>query len=60
MFPIRDRRGAVLSFCGRILGDGQPKYVNGPETAVFSKRRSLYGLNLAARGRAQRRAAGPG
>ncbi len=47
MFPIRDRRGAMLSFSGRILGDGQPKYVNGPETAVFSKRRSLYGLNLA-------------
>ncbi|MDD2704637.1 MAG: DNA primase [Acidocella sp.] len=47
MFPIRDRRGALISFGGRIMGDGQPKYVNGPETAVFSKRRSLYGLNLA-------------
>jgi len=47
MFPIRDRRGSMISFGGRILGDGQPKYVNGPETAVFSKRRSLYGLNLA-------------
>jgi DNA primase len=47
MFPIRDRRGAMISFGGRIMGDGQPKYVNGPETAVFSKRRSLYGLNLA-------------
>lgn len=47
MFPIRDRRGSMISFGGRIMGDGQPKYVNGPETAVFSKRRSLYGLNLA-------------
>ena len=34
----------MISFGGRILGDGQPKYVNGPETAVFSKRRSLYGI----------------
>ena len=47
MFPIRDRRGAIISFGGRILGAGQPKYVNGPETPVFSKRRNLYGLNLA-------------
>jgi DNA primase len=47
MFPIRDRRGRVISFGGRILGDGQPKYVNGPETALFSKRRNLYALDLA-------------
>ena len=47
MFPIRDRRGTIISFGGRILGTGQPKYVNGPETAVFSKRRTLYGLDLA-------------
>ena len=47
MFPIRDRRGTLISFGGRIMGDGQPKYVNGPETPLFSKRRSLYGLNLA-------------
>jgi DNA primase len=47
MFPIRDRRGTVISFGGRILGDGQPKYLNGPETNLFSKRRSLYGLDLA-------------
>jgi DNA primase len=47
MFPIRDRRGRVISFGGRTLGDGQPKYVNGPETAVFSKRRTLYGLDFA-------------
>lgn len=47
IFPIRNRRGQVISFGGRTLGDGQPKYLNGPETAVFSKRRSLYGLDLA-------------
>ena len=47
MFPIRDRRGRVISFGGRILGDGQPKYVNGPETSLFSKRRTLFGLDLA-------------
>jgi DNA primase len=47
MFPIRDRRGQVISFGGRIMGDGQPKYVNGPETELFSKRRHLYGLDLA-------------
>jgi DNA primase len=47
MFPIRDRRGRTISFGGRIMGDGQPKYVNGPETALFSKRRNLYGLDLA-------------
>jgi DNA primase len=47
MFPIRDRRGRVISFGGRILGDGQPKYVNGPETPPFSKRRTLYALDLA-------------
>jgi DNA primase len=47
MFPISDRRGARISFGGRIMGDGQPKYVNGPETAAFSKRRSLYNLHVA-------------
>jgi DNA primase len=47
MFPIRDRRGRVISFGGRTLSDGQPKYVNGPETSVFSKRRTLYGLDVA-------------
>ncbi|GGC37093.1 DNA primase [Siccirubricoccus deserti] len=50
MFPIRDRRGRVISFGGRILGDGQPKYVNGPETELFQKRHSLYGLDLAREG----------
>jgi DNA primase len=50
MFPIRDRRGRIVSFGGRTLGDGQPKYVNGPETSLFSKRRTLYGLDLATAG----------
>ncbi len=50
MFPIRDRRGRTISFGGRILGDGQPKYVNGPETALFSKRRTLYAPGSGARG----------
>src|ERR1700677_2817253 len=47
MFPIRDRRGKIVSFGGRVLGAGQPKYVNGPETSAFSKRRNLYGLEMA-------------
>ncbi len=47
MFPIRDRSGRVVSFGGRTLGDGQPKYLNGPETALFAKRRTLYGFDLA-------------
>ncbi|MBV9653837.1 MAG: DNA primase [Acetobacteraceae bacterium] len=46
-FPIRDARGRLISFGGRALGDGQPKYVNGPETTLFSKRRSLYGIERA-------------
>ena len=47
MFPIRDRRGRIVSFGGRALGPTQPKYVNGPETALFAKRRTLYGADLA-------------
>jgi len=47
MFPIRDRRGRVISFGGRVLGDGKPKYLNGPETDLFAKRRTLFGLDLA-------------
>jgi len=50
MFPIRDARGRAIGFGGRILGDGQPKYLNGPETAVFRKRECLYGLDLAREG----------
>lgn len=44
MFPIRDLRGRVLGFGGRVLGDDQPKYLNSPETSVFHKGRELYGL----------------
>jgi DNA primase len=47
MFPIRDRRGRVISFGGRVLGDGQPKYLNGPETDLFHKRQTLYAQDLA-------------
>ncbi len=50
MFPIRDRQARLISFGGRILGDGQPKYVNGPETPLFSKRRTLYALDRAREG----------
>lgn len=44
MFPIRDRRGRVVGFGGRIIGDGIPKYLNSPETAIFHKSQELYGL----------------
>jgi len=47
MFPITDRRGHVVGFGGRILGDGEPKYLNSPETPLFQKRRTLYGLDHA-------------
>lgn len=47
IFPIFDGRGRCLGFGGRTLGDGQPKYLNSAESDVFSKSRSLYGLNLA-------------
>jgi DNA primase len=44
MFPIRDARGRVIAFGGRILDKGEPKYLNSPETALFHKGRELYGL----------------
>jgi len=44
MFPIRDLRGRVVGFGGRVLGDDKPKYLNSPETPVFHKGRELYGL----------------
>lgn len=44
MFPIRDRRGRVIGFGGRVLDDATPKYLNSPETPVFHKGQSLYGL----------------
>jgi DNA primase len=47
MFPIRDRRGRVIAFGGRILHQGEPKYLNSPETPVFNKSDTLYGLHEA-------------
>ncbi|MFP5506069.1 MAG: DNA primase [Gammaproteobacteria bacterium] len=44
MFPIHDRRGRVIGFGGRVMGDDTPKYLNSPETPVFHKGRELYGL----------------
>ncbi len=49
MFPIRDARGRVIGFGGRVLGDAKPKYLNSPETPVFHKGRELYGLYEARR-----------
>ncbi|MCM1186575.1 MAG: DNA primase [Lachnoclostridium sp.] len=47
MFPIQDINHRVIGFGGRVMGDGEPKYLNSPETPVFDKRRNLYGLNYA-------------
>lgn len=44
LFPISDGRGRVIAFGGRTLGDGEPKYLNSPDTPLFDKRRTLYGL----------------
>lgn len=44
IFPIRDNRGRVIAFGGRVLGDDKPKYLNSPETPVFHKSKELYGL----------------
>ncbi|KZD01344.1 DNA primase [Oceanibaculum pacificum] len=44
MFPITDRRGRVIGFGGRVMGDAQPKYLNSPDTPLFHKGRVLYGL----------------
>jgi DNA primase len=44
MFPIRDSRGRTIAFGGRVIGDGEPKYLNSPETPLFHKGRELYGL----------------
>ncbi len=44
MFPIRDRRGRVIGFGGRVIGEGTPKYLNSPETPIFHKGKELYGL----------------
>lgn len=47
MFPIINPRGQVIGFGGRVLGQGEPKYLNSPETTLFEKRRELYGLREA-------------
>ena len=47
MFPIQDVRGKIIAFGGRVLDDSKPKYMNSPETIVYSKGRHLFGMNLA-------------
>lgn len=47
MFPIADRRGRVVAFGGRVMGDGEPKYLNSPETPLFHKGHNLYALDKA-------------
>ncbi|HAF26194.1 MAG TPA: DNA primase [Lachnospiraceae bacterium] len=47
MFPIQDLSNKVIGFGGRVLGDGEPKYLNSPDTPIFDKSRNLYGLNYA-------------
>ena len=47
MFPILDVNNRVIGFGGRVMGDGEPKYLNSPETKLFDKGRNLYGLNFA-------------
>ena len=47
LFPIADARGRIIAFGGRTMGDGEPKYLNSPDTPLFDKRRTLYGLSQA-------------
>lgn len=47
MFPIMDTHNRVIGFGGRVMGEGEPKYLNSPETKIFDKSRNLYGLNIA-------------
>ena len=54
MFPILDANSKVIAFGGRVLGEGEPKYLNSPETDIFDKSRNLYGLHLARRTRADK------
>lgn len=51
MFPIMDASGHVVGFGGRVMGDGKPKYLNSPESMIFNKSRTLYGLNFARTGK---------
>ena len=48
MIPIRDQRGRVIAFGGRVIGDGEPKYLNSPDTPLFDKGRTLYNIDRAA------------
>lgn len=50
IFPIMDTMDRIIAFGGRAFGDDQPKYLNSPETALFAKNRTLYGLNIARKG----------
>ena len=47
IFPIMDQNNKVIAFGGRVMGEGEPKYLNSKETDIFNKRRNLYGLNFA-------------
>jgi DNA primase len=58
MFPIGDRAGRVIAFGGRVLGEGQPKYLNSPDSPLFEKGRVLYGWSAARAGKAQAAEAG--
>lgn len=54
MFPIFDVHGRVIAFGGRVINEGQPKYLNSPETKLFNKSRNLYGMNIVRRSRSER------
>jgi DNA primase len=60
IFPIGDRAGRVIAFGGRVLGDGQPKYLNSPDSALFEKGRALYGWSAARAGAVRGPETGPG
>lgn len=51
MFPIFDSAGRTIAFGGRVMGQGEPKYLNSPESEIFNKRRNLYGMSLAKKSR---------
>uniref|UniRef100_I5AR09 DNA primase n=1 Tax=Eubacterium cellulosolvens (strain ATCC 43171 / JCM 9499 / 6) TaxID=633697 RepID=I5AR09_EUBC6 len=51
MYPIMDASSRVIGFGGRVMGEGEPKYLNSPETEIFNKSRNLYGLHVARRTR---------
>lgn len=55
MFPVLDVRGRIIGFGGRVLDDSKPKYLNSPETPVFNKGNNLYGLNIAVKGKMDRK-----